>query len=86
MLHLTESVALLTKQIGISTPLVLSIVVCVARRLISYREEPLACIILKKIARSYCTRENCQIVSYMGFGVRKERKGNEAVQCICEVK
>ena len=34
--HLIESVALLTKSIGIVTPLILSIVVVVAPRLISY--------------------------------------------------
>ena len=38
--HLIESVALLTKPIGIVTPLVLSIVVVVALRLTSYRSWP----------------------------------------------
>ena len=38
MCHLNESVALLTKSIGIVTPLVLSIVVMVAPRLILYKE------------------------------------------------
>ena len=39
MHHLIESVALLTKSIGIVTPLILSIVVVVAPRLISYKKE-----------------------------------------------
>ena len=37
MRHLIESVALLTKSIGIVTPLILSIVVVVALRYISYK-------------------------------------------------
>ena len=62
-----ESVVLLTKLIGILTPLVQSIVVCVALRLISYKK------LRKGATRSYCTQEarrNRQIISYMGYGVR----------------
>ena len=71
MRRLIESVALLTKSIGIVTPLMLSIIVAVAPRLISYREGPRDHIVHETVARSYCTRNSCQIVSYMGFGVRK---------------
>ena len=45
MHHLIESVALLTKSIGIVTPPILSIIVLVAPRLISYRKQPLDSII-----------------------------------------
>ena len=38
--HLIESMALLTKVIGIITPLIPSIVVVVALRLILYRNQP----------------------------------------------
>ena len=68
---LIESVVLLTKSIGIWTPLVLSIVVVVALRLISYkarRKEPSDRIVQEPPARSR------QIVSYMGYGVRNEKK------------
>ena len=41
-----ESVVLLTKEIWISTPLVLGIVVCVAQRLISYKVAQLKCYVL----------------------------------------
>ena len=40
MLRLIESVVLLTKSIGIITPLILSIVVMVALRWISYKGQP----------------------------------------------
>ena len=75
-----ESVALLTKPIGIVTPLVLSIVVVVAPRLISYK-------VIE--ARSYRTRNGRhkhEIVSYrtrsldrivQGFGERKGGGRNE---------
>ena len=73
-----ESVAVLTKEIGILTPLVLSIVVWVAPRLISYkqdRNQPQDRIIHVKTVRSYRTREEHQIILYMGFGVgNKKRK------------
>ena len=62
-----ESVALLTKEIEISTPLVLGIVVCVALRLISYKvaqSKPPDCIIHKTPQMSR------QIISYMGYGGR----------------
>ena len=67
---------LLIKQIGIVTPLVLSIVVFMAPRLISYTIE---------VVRLYCTRSklsdrivhgrSCQIISYTGFGERKKGVG-----------
>ena len=60
-----ESMALMTKSIGIVTPLVLSIVVAVAPRLISYRSQGM---------RSHRSHTSWQIVSYMGFNVRKKRK------------
>ena len=50
-----ESVALLTKSIGIVTPLVLSIVVVVAPRLISYSRNK---------TRSYRIENQDEIVSY----------------------
>ena len=65
--HQMESVALLTKEIWISTPLVLGIVVCVARRLISYKKQwkrPLDCIV-------------------HGLQWKGKTKRNEAVQRIC---
>ena len=68
-----ESMALLTKEIGISTPLVLGIVVCVALRLISYKasqSKPPDRIVHEtpQVSR--------QIVSYMGYSERSkgERK------------
>ena len=76
---LIESVALLTKLMGIVTPLVLSIVVVVAPRLISYRHKPQDCIIHEFQLDPYCT-------GLQGWE-RRERK--EAVQCscvICEVQ
>ena len=54
-LRLIESVALLTKSIGIVTPLILSIVVVVALRLISYKKEPQDHIVHGTVARSYHT-------------------------------
>ena len=50
-----ESVALLTKPIGIVTPLVLGIVVVVALRLILYKKEPRDCIVHGMAVRSYRT-------------------------------
>ena len=66
-----ESVVLLTKEIWISTPLVLGIVVCVAQRLISY-----------KIAQSKPSDRivhetpltSCEIVSYMGYSEGRKRR------------
>ena len=64
MLRLIESVVLLTKLIVDLNPLVLSIIVCVALRLISYKNAlldriaqdiPPDCIVQKSIARLYCT-------------------------------
>ena len=77
MLCLIESVALLTKSIGIVTPLILSIVVVVVLRLISYMKRPRDHIVHRLPNRS---------VSYMGFVMRgREKKRKEAVQCICIV-
>ena len=61
--------ALLTKSIGIVTPLILSIVVAVAPRLISYKEESRDHIVRERAGRSYHTRKNWEIISYMGFDV-----------------
>ena len=66
-----ESVALLTKEIWISTPLVLGIVVCVAWRLISYRvtqSKPPDRIVHKTPLASR------KIVSYMGYGDGERRE------------
>ena len=70
--------ALLTKSIGIITPLILSIIVVVAPRLISYSNKSLDRIVQETKARSYCTWAS-------GNG-REKRKVNEAVQCICVIK
>ena len=56
MHHLIESVALLTKSIGIVTPLMLSIIVVVAQRLISYKKDPQIISYMGEVCRSYCTR------------------------------
>ena len=76
-----ESVALLTKEIWISTPLVLGIVVRVARRLISYK-------LVQSKSSDRIVHEtpptSCEIVSYMGYGGRGVgEEVNEAVQRIC---
>ena len=69
-----ESVALLTKEIWIVTPLVLGIVVCVAPRLISYHSpssDHIVQVKQREVARLYrtCrTKRRRQIVSYMGYG------------------
>ena len=55
MRRLIESVALLTKSIGIVTPLILSIVVVVAPRLISYKSWSEDHIVHQSVSRSYCT-------------------------------
>ena len=60
-----ESVVLLTKEIWISTPLVLGIVVCVARRLISYKVIPLR--LPDRIVHK-TPLVSRKIVSYMGYG------------------
>ena len=66
-----ESVVLLTKEIGISTPLVLGIVVCVAQRLISYKTES-----LKPADRIVHETPpvSRKILSYMGYGGGNEGK------------
>ena len=75
-----ESVALLTKLIGIITPLVLSIVVVVAPRLISYNSQSLDCIVHQINTRSYRTENQGKILSYMGFSEWGKRgKVNKAV-------
>ena len=48
---------LLTKPMGIVTPPMLSIVVVVALRLISYRLRPQDCIVEKLALDLYCTRD-----------------------------
>ena len=73
---LIESVALLTKSIGIVTPLILSIVVVVALRLISYKTWSRDCIVQESASRSYHTWASVK------GGKRNEK---EAVQCICVV-
>ena len=60
-LRLIESVALLTKSIGIVTPLILSIIVVVALRLISYMKQPRDHIVHRLLNRS---------LLYMGFVMR----------------
>ena len=72
-----ESVVLLTKEMRILTPLVLGIVVCVARRLILYKRnqnELLDRIVQSESTRLYCTKQLHEIVSYMGFRVREKEK------------
>ena len=75
-----ESVVLLTKEIWISTPLVLSIVVCVARRLISYK-------VVQSKSSDRIVHEtpstSREIVSYMGYGGGDREEENGAVQRIC---
>ena len=72
---LIESVALLTKLMGIVTPLVLSIVVVVAPRLILYRHKPQDRIIHEFQLDPYRT-------GLQGWE-RRERK--EAVRCSCVI-
>ena len=55
MLRLIESVVLLTKSIGIITPLILSIVVVVALRLILYTSQPQDCIVQDSVSDPYRT-------------------------------
>ena len=69
-----KSVALLTKEMWIVTPQILGIVVCVAPRLILYRNKLLDHIVQRQVARSYRTWA-------MVIGLKEER--NEAVRCIC---
>ena len=65
---------LLTKSIGIWTPLILSIVVAVAPRLILYKKESRDRIVDKRDLRSYRIQETHEIVSYMGFSVGEWEK------------
>ena len=39
-----------------------------------YTREPQDCIVHEKVARSYHTSKNFEIVLYMGFGVRRKEK------------
>ena len=75
--HLIEFVALLTKSIGIVTPLILSIVVVVALRLILYRKD-------KNEPRDHIVHVE-QPRSYRTWALMSGRDGkiNNAVQCIC---
>ena len=77
---------LLTKSIGIVTPHILSIVVIVALRLISYKSKSADPIVQESAIRSHRTQASYQIVSYMGFDEGREKRINKAVQCICVVK
>ena len=70
----------------IITPLIPSVVVSVAPRLISYKRMMSDRIVHGNKARLYHTREWDQIVSYMGFNEGKRRKWSEAVQRVCAVK
>ena len=72
---------------GIVTPPILSIVVCVAPRLISYKKESKDHIISREVTRSYHTER--ELLDRIIHGLQCERgkkKGNDAVQCICVVK
>ena len=77
---------LLTKLMRIITPLILSIVVCVALRLISYvKRLPSHIVLGKGLSDCIIQGKATQIVSYMGFGVRRKEKVNVAVQRFCVV-
>ena len=52
-------------------------------KIVSYTRESQDRIVHERVGRSYRIR---QIVSYMGFGVRKKEIRNDAVQCVCVVK
>ena len=39
-----------------------------------YKKEPEDHIIPRRVERSYHTGKNCEIVLYMGFGVRKKKR------------
>ena len=75
--RLIESMALLTKSIGIITPLMLSIVVVVAWRLILYKKDSQIVLYMGEVCRSYHTWASVK-------GVKK-RKWKRAVWCICVV-
>ena len=79
---------LLTKSIGIVTPRILSIVVVVAPRLISYK------IAETRSYRTHDSRHKHEIISYhtrlldhivQGFSDGKRREEKKAVQRVCEV-
>ena len=83
---LLESVALLTMAIGILNPLIPSIVVVVAPRLISYKNQPQDCIVQRSTVRSYRTRAQARSISYMGFEVRrKEKKERGSPMYLCSM-
>ena len=82
--RLIESVALLTKVIGIVTPLILSIVVVVALRLISYRSQLQDHIVQRLAARSYRTRDSDQICIIHGLRCKEEKKKERgSPTCLC---
>ena len=64
----------MTKAIGIVTPLIPSIIVVVAPRLILYRNKLRDHIIQEQVTRSYRTRTQTRSILYMGFGGRKRRE------------
>ena len=77
---------LLTKLIRIVTPLILSVVVVVAQRLISYNGTHTRWYRTERQMRdSIVQRISQQIVSYMGFDEGKRRERKEAVQRVCIV-
>ena len=84
--RLIESVVLLTKQIGIITPLILSIVVSVALRLILYKSSR-QIVSYKRTTQDHIVQE-ISLRSYRTWALMwgGTGNGNEAVQCICEVK
>ena len=78
MLHLIESVVLLTKSIGIVTPQILSVVVVVAPRLISYKSKPPDCIARNK-PQDLIVHEQA-IRSYRTWASMRGRKRKETRQ------
>ena len=85
-LRLIESMVLLTKLIRIVTPLILSVVVVVAQRLISYNGTHTRWYHTERqMQDSIVQRISQQIVSYMGFDEGKRRERKEAVQRVCIV-
>ena len=77
----------------IVTPLIPSIVVCMAPRLISYRKRDKIISHMgtrresgKIVSYMGTRRESGKIISYMGFGGGEERKISEAVQRVCVMK
>ena len=75
-LHLIESVALLTKSIGIVTPLILSIIVVVALRLISYKKELPDHIVQVRAFRLYHTWAS-------GYGGKRKKETMQSDVSVC---